>query len=211
MGIEERKEREKQQRRQEIIEAAEKVFFSKGFTNTTMDDVASEAELSKGTLYLYFKSKEELYRVFVLRGITKLHELFVEYSSKQPNGILKVKAIGEAYIKFYFEYPDYYKAIMYDETKTISDIVNNTEDEEIMKIKMDSNQILINTIKEGIEDGSIRNDLDPLKTSLVLWGESLGVLQLATLKGDILCNYMKCTTQDLISYFFEFTYNALKA
>ena len=86
MGTSERKEREKLQRRQEIIDSAEKVFFSKGFGNTTMDDIASEAELSKGTLYLYFKSKEELFKVFVNRSIAKLHELFVEFSSKDSRG-----------------------------------------------------------------------------------------------------------------------------
>ena len=61
MGITERKEREKLQRREDILNAAERVFFSKGHKNSTMDDVAEEAELSKGTLYLYFKSKEGFY------------------------------------------------------------------------------------------------------------------------------------------------------
>jgi TetR/AcrR family transcriptional regulator len=50
MGITERKEREKEQRRNAIIDAAEKIFFTKGMDNSTMDDVAEEAELSKGTL-----------------------------------------------------------------------------------------------------------------------------------------------------------------
>ena len=58
MGIQERKEREKLQRREDIIDAAEKVFFKKDLDSATMDDVANEAELSKGTLYIYFKSKK---------------------------------------------------------------------------------------------------------------------------------------------------------
>ncbi|MCB0731850.1 MAG: TetR/AcrR family transcriptional regulator [Ignavibacteriae bacterium] len=210
MGTAERKEREKLQRRQEIIYAAEKVFFSKGFESSTMDDVASEAELSKGTLYIYFKSKEELYQVFVIRAISKLHELFIEFSSKESDGISKVKAIGEAYIKFYYDFPNYYKALMYDESKTLPKFYSEIEVDDIMKIKMETNTIFINTIKEGIEDGSIRADLDPVKTSLILWGEVLGVLQLVTLKGDILCEAMQCSSEELISYFFEFTYKALK-
>jgi hypothetical protein len=60
MGVAERKEREKQQRRNDIIDAAEKLFFAKGHDNTTVDDIAKEAELSKGTVYLYFSSKEDL-------------------------------------------------------------------------------------------------------------------------------------------------------
>ncbi len=65
MGIEERKERERRiqrkLRRKQIMVAAKKVFSAKGFNGTTMEDIAREAELSTGTLYLYFNSKDELY------------------------------------------------------------------------------------------------------------------------------------------------------
>ena len=67
MGIQERKERERERRRQQIIVAAKRVFSEKGFTRTTMEDIAKEAELSPGTLYLYFKNKDELYASLSLR------------------------------------------------------------------------------------------------------------------------------------------------
>jgi len=61
MGIKERKERERERRKQQIIVAAKRVFSDRGFNRATMEDIAREAELSPGTLYLYFKNKEELY------------------------------------------------------------------------------------------------------------------------------------------------------
>jgi AcrR family transcriptional regulator len=67
MGIQERKEREKERRRQQIMVAAKRVFSDKGFNKATMEDIAQEAELSPGTLYLYFKNKEELYASLSLR------------------------------------------------------------------------------------------------------------------------------------------------
>ncbi len=67
MGIPERKEREKERRRQQIMVAAKRVFSDKGFNKATMEDIAQEAELSPGTLYLYFKNKEELYASLSLR------------------------------------------------------------------------------------------------------------------------------------------------
>lgn len=73
MGIRERKEREKERRRQQIIVAAKRVFTSKGFNKATMEDIAQEAELSPGTLYLYFKNKEELYASLSLRILQYLH------------------------------------------------------------------------------------------------------------------------------------------
>jgi AcrR family transcriptional regulator len=67
MGIQERKERERERRRQQIIVAAKRVFSNKGFNKATMEDIATEAELSPGTLYLYFKNKEELYASLSIR------------------------------------------------------------------------------------------------------------------------------------------------
>jgi len=84
MGILERKEREREMRRQEIILAAKRVFSKKGFNKSTMDDIASEAELSNGTLYHYFKNKKELYASLSLRI---LHDFCfrVEFINKESD------------------------------------------------------------------------------------------------------------------------------
>ena len=60
MSIQERKEREKERRRRQILVAAKKIFSKKGFSRATMEDIAEEAELSPGTLYTYFKNKKVL-------------------------------------------------------------------------------------------------------------------------------------------------------
>jgi len=59
--IQERREREKNQRIQSIIESAKKLFFSKGYLKTTMDEIALGAEISKPTIYQYFKTKDDLF------------------------------------------------------------------------------------------------------------------------------------------------------
>lgn len=89
MGIAERKEREKQQRREEIIQAAEKVFFSKGFEKSTMDDIAERAELSKGTLYLYFKSKEDLHMAVARKAIGLLNSITSAVKKKSAGMLWK--------------------------------------------------------------------------------------------------------------------------
>ena len=74
MGIQERKRREREYRRRQITDAARKVFSSKGFSKTTMEDIAREAELSPGTLYLYFRNKDELYASLSVEMLEHLHE-----------------------------------------------------------------------------------------------------------------------------------------
>ena len=74
MGIPERKEREKAMRRQQIQDAAKKVFLEKGFSATTMEDIAQASELSVATIYLYFKTKDELFASLNLITLQFLHK-----------------------------------------------------------------------------------------------------------------------------------------
>lgn len=69
MGIEDRKIRERRQREQLILAAAKKVVAANGFRKTTMCQIAREAEISPGTIYLYFKNKEELFSSLVLHPL----------------------------------------------------------------------------------------------------------------------------------------------
>lgn len=210
MGIAERKKREKQQRRIEIISAAENVFFSKGFDNSTMDDIAEKVELSKGTLYLYFKSKDELLLIIVKKAFVKLHELFVEHTSKENDGISKIGATGEAFIRFFFEYEDYYNVIKHYHNQP--GFFNNDCQicSEINMLKLNSLNFMVGILELGIKDGTIRKNLDPKKTSLLLWGESMGVLQMVSSANNYLKTSFDLDKDELLSYFFEFTYNALK-
>src|SRR6266567_8671848 len=65
-------------RRSEILSAATKVFGSKGFEGTRMDDIAEEADLAKGTVYIYFQSKDEIYEAVVEQVVTEIVALTAE-------------------------------------------------------------------------------------------------------------------------------------
>ena len=71
-----RYQRRKEDRPQEITEAAFAAFADKGFAATKVEDVARRAGVSKGLLYLYFKTKEELFKAVIRSGVTpRLDEL----------------------------------------------------------------------------------------------------------------------------------------
>ncbi len=63
------KEKEKEKRREYIIDAAEKLFLDKGYENVPMSDIAEEVGVNRATLYLYFKNKDTLYFAVLLRGL----------------------------------------------------------------------------------------------------------------------------------------------
>ena len=85
MSRKERTEREWKNRRNDIITAAVKLFFSKGYENTTMDDIVKKAEFSKSTIYNYIRSKEELFLLVHLRGLRK-RKVIIRAMDKEQRG-----------------------------------------------------------------------------------------------------------------------------
>jgi AcrR family transcriptional regulator len=108
MGVADRKEREKEEMKVKILEAAKKLFLGKGFEKTSIRNIADAIEYSPGTIYLYFKDKNELLfnlHVEAFNGLTK------ELSNISPelSPIDALAMMGEQYIKFAFENPELYE------------------------------------------------------------------------------------------------------
>ena len=113
MSIITRKELEKEQRRRDILNAAEKLFFSKGYDNVSLNEIAKEVKLGRSTLYLYFENKEELFFAIVLRGAQILYGIVLRGSKKAKTSYEKLAAFRDAYYEFSKKFPDYLKAYNY--------------------------------------------------------------------------------------------------
>ena len=111
MGIKERKAREREMRRQQIMVAARRVFSQRGFEKTTMDDIAREAELSPGTIYLYFKSKDELYASLCLRVLRFIN---VKVDHAVGNGTQDYEAKQQALLDAIHDIYDYDPMILHN-------------------------------------------------------------------------------------------------
>lgn len=192
MGIAERKERERQQRMDMILDAAEEVFLDKGLRNATMDEIAEKAELSKATLYLYFKAKELLYVGIKIRATVKLAEYFTRAIEGKASGWEKTRAILEVYYKFAQEQPVYFRSMSNFE-RVDPELIEKYYDEDVIHGLEESGlrvlSILADVIQEGIDDGTMRGDLEPLKTAIFLWATSNGIIQLHMYRATGLANY----------------------
>jgi len=81
-----RKEREKEFRRQEILNASIKIFAQKGFKATTLDEIAEKSEFGKGTIYNYFSSKEDIYKEIIL-SILEIHKKINDEVDKSTDNL----------------------------------------------------------------------------------------------------------------------------
>lgn len=107
MGIAERKEREKQEMRERIVEAAAEIFTSEGYEKTSIRMIAERIEYSPATIYLYFKDKNEILFAVHHVGFDLLkQEMFPTAQIENP--LERLKAIGEVYIRFSVEHPEHY-------------------------------------------------------------------------------------------------------
>ncbi|MCX6680963.1 MAG: TetR/AcrR family transcriptional regulator [Methanothrix sp.] len=176
MGISERKMREKDKRKKEILDTAERLFFSRGYDDVSMDEIANEVELNKATLYLYFKNKETLFAAIVLRGIWILQKKYVECMETQVPGVVKVALMGQAYYRFSQEHPDYLRLIHFYGSERFSK--ENPCTAEIGKGYGTCRMILRDAVQEGIDDGTIRDDLNPFLISMYLMTTFMGILSM---------------------------------
>ncbi len=175
MGIQERKEREKERRRQQIIVAAKRVFSEKGFNKATMEDIAKEAELSPGTLYLYFKNKEELYASLSLRILQYLH-LRVEHVNKgEADPKKKIAALMDAMYDVYDFDPLIIINMFHLQS---SETLKNLSDQllsEIKDLSSKSHGAIASIFAEGIEEGKYI-DRHPTALADIFWSLFSGVV-----------------------------------
>ncbi|MNM59056.1 putative HTH-type transcriptional regulator YfiR [compost metagenome] len=203
MGSQERKEKARELRRQEMIEAAEKVFFAKGYDLATMDDVARAAEFSKRTLYIYFSSKEQLYFEIMTRGYKQLLQMLRDDTEKKDrtDAIGELKQMALTLHRFSLTHPDYFRAIMEYENGEL-DFKNDVPDPSREACYELGEQVmgrLIGILNKGMAEGSVRSDIHPEKIALVLWACTVGVFNTAGKKGNYIRNYYNTTSEDLVA------------
>ncbi len=113
MGLKERREREKIERRKQILDAARRVLFQKGIIAASMNLIAKEAELSVGTLYLYFKNKEELFAALQREGLDILLEMIKNGGDKGKCPADSLEKMALAYYDFSREQKKYFEIMNY--------------------------------------------------------------------------------------------------
>jgi AcrR family transcriptional regulator len=208
MGIADRRQREKEQRKTEIIDAAERLFFSRSYEDVSMEDIAREVELNKATIYLYFKNKETLFATIVLRGIQILKEKYMECMEKKVPGIAKVALMGQAYYQYAQEYPDYLRMIHFYGSERFSK--ENPCTAEIGKGYGTCRLLLRDAIQEGIDDGTIRADIDPFLTSMYLMISFMGILSMEN-KWKLVIESEGFSYEQFASEFFRFITPAISS
>lgn len=181
MGTKERREREKLETRDLILEAARELFVSEGYEGVTMRKVAEKIEYSPTAIYVHFADKEDLFRELCHKDFAHLAEVF--QSESLPNGpIQRLKHIGRKYVEFGRQYPNHYKLMFMtphppaELDERDSGVRGNPE--------VDAYAMLKQTVQEAIDAGAFRSGIDDAELiSQTMWAGVHGVISLQIAKG----------------------------
>jgi TetR/AcrR family transcriptional regulator len=209
MSTTERKEREKAQRYEAIVDTAERLFFQRGFENVTMEDIAKELELAKCTLYLYFRNKDELYFAIVLRGIRIMNRMFRESVGGKKSGLDKAYAIGLAFYDFHKRHLEYSRAFGCTTSERLENLGAETA-AEIDSLNEENLRMLIEALAAGVKDGSVRRDVDPAQTAIFLI-ESTQAMILLPMGMDKVADSLGIDRDELFSCSLEMLKRAIKS
>ena len=184
MGIAERKAREKQIRSDQILESAYQVFQQVGYTAATMDQIAERAELAKGTLYIYFKSKEEVYFSLLINGLDILINLLEEAEASGKMRENPLQETAKTLFLYYTEYTHYFRIFMVMRQEDMQAKLTPDLSAEINKRATSILNLLVCQVQRMIpEDASTQ--INPWHVANLLWGAFIGITQLALAKEQL--------------------------
>lgn len=182
MGTSERKAREKKRKKELILAAAENLILEKGLDYLNMDEVAERAEVSKGSLYHYFKNRTDLVLGICNKATGLLSKEISEVLTQNIYGIEMVYSIGAAFLNFVRSNPEFFRSMRFFEglkdTEGLGDSVHVAQCQANMESSFTS---MVRAIQVGMQDGSINDSYDPKELAALLWSTSHGMVNMAYL------------------------------
>ncbi len=154
-----RRQREYLAHRGEILSAAEKVFAAKGFFPTTMSDIARRAEFGTGTLYKYFKSKEDLYFTLIDEKAEEINRLVKAELSQSNSAVARIKNVLRLQFEFVEQNRDFFRIYISERSRfewTVKEDLGKGLHEKMVSYI----NILSEVIRQGIRGGEFRS-MDP--------------------------------------------------
>ena len=194
-----RKEKEKQTREEDIINAAEKIFTLMSYNGASMEEIAKEAQFTRKTIYQYFADKDDLYYAVIARGFSGLLSYFQEDIQDGHNGFEKLQRLMSAYYRFYRDFPSTFNLMTY-----VGYIKSNKEitikQQEFNKITELLPKEVSKVIEEGKADGSIRTDIDTMSATYSAEFLTTGFFHMLSVSGKTFTDHFSLNQENFVLF-----------
>ncbi|MGB5824744.1 MAG: TetR/AcrR family transcriptional regulator [Proteocatella sp.] len=204
-----RKEQLIQFNKSNILDAAKKLFSEKGILQTTMDDIAKEADYSKSTIYVYFSSKEEIYNHIIFESMLLLKETLSDIVDSEDGFENCYYKICNTLVHIQKEYPIYFESIIGEISVNQDDFEMHPVLLEIFNVGEEINQNISTLIQRGISDNYIRADIETLPAVFMIWASISGIISMASQKEEYLQEKLNIKKEEYLNYSFKMLLRSL--
>jgi TetR/AcrR family transcriptional regulator len=172
-----RSERRKARTLGAIFDAAEPRFLAQGFHGTTVEEIAQAADVSVGSIYVHFGSKEGLYLALIERALD-VQERYMEEAFRPTLSLgQQLFAAGWAYLRFYLDHPGYFRILAFPHVDAQAPDDRAFATQRLAERAEAGVRRVASIIELGVKTGAAR-PVDPYRAAKFMWGAWTGVIAL---------------------------------
>ena len=186
MALEEKKKRKKgkENRKNAILKAARRLFFDRGFKTVTVDNIAAKAEVSKGSIYLCFESKEEIYAQILISDNIELYERIKNFSRTEASATQLLLEFARIYVDYFLNNNELFRILMTFMMQTSQMNLVEKQKDELIRSTNQNIKIISEIIQKGIDSGEFSPIGDIRQTQNGIWGMLNGIISLYLFTGN---------------------------
>ena len=211
MTLEEKKERKKgkENRKNTILKAARRLFFDRGFKSVTVDNIAAKAEVSKGSIYLCFESKEEIYAQILISDNIALYERIKNFSHTEASAAQLLLEFARIYVDYFLNNNELFRILMTFMMQTGQMNLTEKQNNELIRSTNQNIMIISEIIQKGVDSGEFSPIGDIQQMQNGIWGMLNGIISLYLFTGNPIkrTERIHSTVRDSLNVFI----NGLKA
>lgn len=195
--------------REQILNAAEKLFAEKGYSQTTIEDLSKTSGYSRRTIYAYFDNKNDILNHIVEKGLEQLKRDFQHAMDQNMDFVRTYKALCHAIGRFQMEYP--YSSEKVNKVRSKDLRLENLSEtvRHVLLLGTEINDLFAAFIERGKENGVVRQDIIPMPTVYILWSGIQALFTLVQTKGDFLSEQFSVSESEFLEYGFNQLINSI--
>lgn len=184
MGSPEKRKKEKENKKNTILKAARKLFFDRGFKFVTVDSIAAKAGVSKGSIYLYFDSKEEIYAQVLIADNIELNKNIKIFSTREAPAAELLLEFSQIYINYFLDHNELFRILMTFMLQTEQMNLTQEQNTELIRTTNDNIKVISTIIQKGIDSGEFTPIIDIRQAQNAIWGLFNGIISLYLFMGN---------------------------
>jgi AcrR family transcriptional regulator len=183
VGLLERRGKEKDSRKKLILKSARALFFKKGFNKVTVDEIARFSELGKGSIYLYFKSKEEIYAQILLNDIDNFNQQVSVLLDKESTASDLLTEFSYIYVDFFFNDGELFRILMTYMLQPAKMNLTDKLNSQILNANARSIDVIGKILQLGVASKEFPADINIKQNQNSIWGLLNGIISLYIFSG----------------------------